>query len=275
MSGHTLQTREFAAALEIRAGGDGRTVQGLIAPYDVPTPIGGRFTETFTRGSFVTGRGVGLFAGHPRDDRDLPVAPAGSLTENGAGLLGEWRVSDTTAGRDLLTLIGDRAIGGLSVGFLADEAADEWSPDGRSVTRRRAVLDHVAAVERPAYAGAAILSVRAGRDYLAAADSAQRLALARARDASRLSREDVARLNAMRQQLLDARRDDPYVTGEDDPRICADILELAEDRRYRAERARAAASVAEMRAAGYAPDPGRLAAGLTHAYGRPGHRHAN
>jgi hypothetical protein len=84
----------------------------------------------------------------------------------------------------------------------------------------------------------------------------------------------VTTLNALRQQLLDARRDDPYVIGEDDPQICADILDLYQDRCYRAERARYAAAVAELRSRGFAPvsDPAAVGRGL---YRHARDRHAN
>jgi HK97 family phage prohead protease len=160
------ELRAFPAALEIRAGGDGRTVTGLVAPFHMPTSIGGRFTEVFGPGSFRLAP-VPLHSGHPRDDRDMPVSPPGRVWEEPAGVTGEWHLSRTTAANDLLELLGDRAVSGLSVGFAPDEDADLWSGDGQLVTRRGAELLHVAAVPRAAYTAARVTSVRAG---LSAAD---------------------------------------------------------------------------------------------------------
>ena len=153
------ETRSFPGQLEVRVGGDGRTVAGPIAPFYAPTPIGGRFIETLEPGSFRLNP-VPLHAGHPRDDRDMPVSPPGRVWEERTGAWGEWHLTRTTAADDLLALIADRAVTGLSVGFVPDEAADLWSPDGRLVTRRGAHLIHVAVVELPAYTGARVTSIR-------------------------------------------------------------------------------------------------------------------
>jgi HK97 family phage prohead protease len=154
------ETRAFPGALQVRAGGDGRTVTGLVAPYNTPTWIGGRFQETFVCGSFRLAP-VPLHAGHPRDDRDMPVSPPGRVWEQPDGLAAEWHLSRTTTANDLLELIGDKAISGLSVGFVPNDLTDEWTRDGRAVTRWAADLVHVAAVPEPAYTGARVTSVRA------------------------------------------------------------------------------------------------------------------
>lgn len=156
----SLETRTFAGHLEVRADGDGRTVAGLAAPFHTPTPIGSRFTETFVPGSFDLGSEAPLHGGHTSE---LPVSPPGRLWEGRDGLYGEWRVSHTTAGDDLLTLIRDGAVRGLSVGFVADDTADQWGTDSRgraAVTRYRAKLLHVAAVPRAAYPDAKVLAIR-------------------------------------------------------------------------------------------------------------------
>jgi len=52
----TLHRINATPGLEVRAGGDGRTIHGLVVPFDTPTRIASRlegtFTETFRRGAF-------------------------------------------------------------------------------------------------------------------------------------------------------------------------------------------------------------------------------
>jgi len=81
------------------------------------------------------------------------------LSEQPDGLHGAWRVSDTELGRDVLTLVADRVVTGLSIGFMPGD--DRWSHDRSHVERITATLDHVAIVRVPAYTGAGIAAVRA------------------------------------------------------------------------------------------------------------------
>jgi hypothetical protein len=97
-----------------------------------------------------------------------------SLREEHDGLHGEWHVSDTAFGTEVLTLVRDGAITGLSVGFIED--TDRWSSDRRTVQRVRAHLDHVAVVRVPAYPAARIAAVRAAQPL-----QRPRLAVARLR----------------------------------------------------------------------------------------------
>jgi HK97 family phage prohead protease len=157
------ETRQFTGSLEIRGDVTGRRVSGVAAPYNMPTLIQGwqkGYTETLTRGSFDLARSTApLHGGH---EAEMPVSAPGRLWETDRGLFGEWQVSRTTAGDDLLVLIQDRAVNGLSVGFTANPDMDVWNADRSQVTRYGARLFHVAAVITPAYPGAQVLSVRDG-----------------------------------------------------------------------------------------------------------------
>ncbi len=66
---------------------------------------------------------------------------------------GEFRVSRTTFGDDVLELVRDRAVTGLSVGFIPRD--DAWSPDRSRVTRVRADLVEVSVTAFPAYGATA------------------------------------------------------------------------------------------------------------------------
>jgi HK97 family phage prohead protease len=148
--------------LEIR--GDGRTVVGIAVPYNSPTAIfenGQRFAETFERGSFARtiaerGSRVKFLAQHDR--QSFPLGRATLLREDAAGLYGEFRVSKTTKGDEVLALIADGALDAFSIGFRP--VRDRWSADRSAVTRLEARLDEVSAVAFPAYDGALIAGVR-------------------------------------------------------------------------------------------------------------------
>jgi phage head maturation protease len=75
---------------------------------------------------------------------------------------GEWLVSDTVLGNEVLALARDAVPLGLSIGFADVPGGSRWSADRQRVTRTRATLDHVAVVRVPAYAGAGVVGLRAG-----------------------------------------------------------------------------------------------------------------
>jgi HK97 family phage prohead protease len=153
------------AALHLRDGGDGRTLEGPLLPWGVEAVVfdrGRRVVETFERGALagaVPAR-VPLTATHPRDAGTLPIGVTVELTERDDAAYGAWRVSKTALGDEVLELARDGVPLGLSVGFMEVPGGSRWSPDRRRVTRTRAQLDHVAVVRVPAYAGAAVAAVR-------------------------------------------------------------------------------------------------------------------
>jgi uncharacterized protein len=155
-----LTRMHHAGPIEIRESAEGRTITGLAVPYGVPTRIG-PYVETMARGVFADAvespDEIKVMAAHAHDT--LPIGRALTLSETDEGLLAELLVSDTTAGRDVLTLVRDGVATGLSVGFVP--VVDQWNADRSAVTRRRAALIEVSVVAHPAYAGARIAAVRA------------------------------------------------------------------------------------------------------------------
>jgi HK97 family phage prohead protease len=158
------ETRSFHMPLELRSGGDGRTVGGLVVPYDSPTEIremGGSYTEVFRHGAFAKsiverGSKVKLLAEHQRGS--LPIGKATHLVETKAGLQGEFYVSRTAAGDDVLELVRDGALDSFSVGF--EPIKDTWTTDRSSVERVEARLWETSLVAIPAYQDALITSLR-------------------------------------------------------------------------------------------------------------------
>jgi len=166
--------------LEVRATGDGRTVYGIAVPFDTPTEIRdleGEYTEVFRRGSFAQTINVGaervkFLVNHDRVGR-LPLGRALSLREDVTGLVGEFRVSQTREGDEVLELIRDGVLDAFSIGFRPQR--DEWNVDRSFVERTQVHLSEVSTVAFPAYAGAEIAGVRAGEQHLtddAATDAA-------------------------------------------------------------------------------------------------------
>jgi HK97 family phage prohead protease len=124
-------------------------------------------TEVFQRGA-LDGNDparVPLTATHPRGAGTLPIGVTLSIEDRADAAWGEWRVSDTLIGNEVLALARDSVPLGLSVGFAEVPGGSRWSADRQRVTRTSAALDHVAVVRVPAYAGAGVVGVRgASRD---------------------------------------------------------------------------------------------------------------
>jgi HK97 family phage prohead protease len=158
-------SRDFPADIEIRSGGSGRTVHGIVVPFGQVAEVsdGGRppYREQFAPGSFARDiatragnfRGVKMLYQHNRVE---PIGRATMLREDGAGLYGEFHVSDTTRGNEALSLLRDGVLDSFSVGFRPQ--AQEIR-DGVTV-RTKAQLREASLVTFPAYAGALVAGVR-------------------------------------------------------------------------------------------------------------------
>jgi phage head maturation protease len=160
-----IHVRQLTASLALRDGGDGRVLVGPVLPWGTPAQVvdrGRLVTETFERGALqgTDPATVPLTATHPRDAGTLPIGRTLLLEERADAAWGEWLVSDTILGNEVLALARDQVPLGLSVGFAEVPGGSRWSPDRSRVTRTRAALDHVAVVRVPAYAGAGVVGVR-------------------------------------------------------------------------------------------------------------------
>lgn len=160
-----IHVRQLTSSLAVRDGGDGRTLHGPLLPWGVEARVvdqGRLVVETFTRGALagtVPDR-VPLTATHPRDAGTLPIGVTLTIEDRADAAWGEWRVSDTALGNEVLALAADQVPLGLSIGFMELPGGSSWSPDRSRVTRTRAALDHVAVVRVPAYEGAGVVGVR-------------------------------------------------------------------------------------------------------------------
>jgi HK97 family phage prohead protease len=173
------QYRSFAPDLQVRPGGDGRTVYGIAVPYYAPTRIHDNLVEQFARGAFnhqLFAPGKVKFA---REHVLLGGSLIGSGTElrdDPAGLYGEWRVSRTPAGDETLELVKDGALDQLSIFF---RERQNRRLAGGITERVKADLVEVAVVMEGAYGDLAkAAGVRARQVPAATEDLALRAAAA-------------------------------------------------------------------------------------------------
>lgn len=174
-----------ASELEImraeQGDASGRTVFGILVPWNHPMQIDEHLREQFEPGGAdhviqagERGRAPGGLPAYRMHFAREHVRQGGTacgrtllLRNDAAGLYGEWRVSKTATGDELIELIRDGVYRELSVGF---RCAPSWSrtlPDG-TVSRQRFDPFEAAAVLRGAYADAAM--VAGVRDEQAATD---------------------------------------------------------------------------------------------------------
>lgn len=156
-------SRAFVSDMEVRSDGEGRTVHGIVVPFDRAARVsdgGPSYMEGFRKGSFARtiqhrGDRVKLLSQH--NSRSNPLGRATLLREDAAGLYGEFHVSRTAAGDEALELLRDGALDSFSVGFTPIQ--HERSSD-KTVWRTEVGLREASLVTFPAYEGALIGGVR-------------------------------------------------------------------------------------------------------------------
>jgi hypothetical protein len=129
-----ILTRVLRSTLHVRDDGEGRTLHGPLLPWGVEARVldrGRLVVETFERGALAgtdPGR-ITLTATHPRDAGTLPIGRTLAIEERDDAAWGEWLVSDTMIGNEVLALARDGVPLGLSVGFAEVPGGSRWSPD--------------------------------------------------------------------------------------------------------------------------------------------------
>lgn len=154
--------RAFAGDLSIRADGTGRTITGIVVPFDTVARVsdGGRpYDEMHQRGSFqktIAERGdrVKLLLQH---DRNNPIGKATLLREDAAGLYGEFSVSAIPAGDQAIELVRDGVLDSFSIGFAPVKS---YKTSEGTVVRTENALRETSLVTFPAYDGARIMALR-------------------------------------------------------------------------------------------------------------------
>lgn len=153
--GSSAEFRSFEG--EIRAAGDGRTIQGYAARFNVPSePL--PFTERIAPGAFAKSlrqrsKDVRLYVNH-NSDMVLASKRSGTLRleEDEYGLRFEADLPDTTVARDLRELMRTGVVSTMSFGFTVARGGDSWNADGSERTLTGVNLHEVSVVTGfPAY----------------------------------------------------------------------------------------------------------------------------
>lgn len=156
--------REFAAELSTRS--DGRTIDALIVPYNVPTEVADppdyrRYTEMFVKGAFARALKapfrVWLNFEHKPGFQNV-IGNGVTFEERDDGLYGELEIDEGQDGDKALRFVHKNILRSLSVEFKA-MSRDLPNADG-VVVRRSVHLDAVALCRRGAYDDAKVLAVR-------------------------------------------------------------------------------------------------------------------
>lgn len=144
---------------------DGRTISGLVVPYEIPTLVNdgdgkGNYVEVMRSGVFaksIQEAGGRILLNELHNERSQPLAMASAFREAPNGLYGDFPLLNTSAGNDALELVRQDIYVGFSVGFAP--LRNTKRSDG-SVERTEAKLLHVALVPKPAYSEAKVLALR-------------------------------------------------------------------------------------------------------------------
>lgn len=145
-----MTTLEVRSAPELRAKIETGTVEGIAVPWDTPTNVGG-YVEAIARGSVEPGE-IKFFWQH----REV-IGRVVDTEDREEGLFIRAKISETTTGKDALTLLRDGVVDGLSIGFEPVEFRTE--PDG-TITRTKIRIKEVSGVTFPAYQDASVSQVR-------------------------------------------------------------------------------------------------------------------
>ena len=157
-----MLTREFALR-DAEVGGDGRTLVLACVPFDVPAWVDdgdGPYREGFRRGAFRSvcraPNRVELRYAHRAGP--LPYGFGMDLIEDPTHLVGSFRVAPGEQGDQVLALVRDGQLNGVSIGF---QPGDD-QPDADRVTWRTKVkrLLEVSLTPAPSYAETGVLAVR-------------------------------------------------------------------------------------------------------------------
>ncbi len=152
--------RDFVADIEIRSDGTGRTVHGILVPYNTLARVsdgGPAYEEMFAPGAFARDiearngdyRGVKFLYQHQHDE---PIGRAVELRDD----------AKTSKGDEVLELLREGVLDSFSIGFRPiDPAPGDPLNINEPVVRVKAGLRETSVVTFPAYAGALIAGVRA------------------------------------------------------------------------------------------------------------------
>lgn len=122
--------------LRVSPDGDGRTLVGYAAMFNKPATINsweGNFREVIAPGAFArtlknNGQQIKVLFNHGMDPSigDKPLGRAAEMLEDDRGLYIEVPLSRTSYNDDLIALLSDGAIDGMSFRFSVPKGGDTW-----------------------------------------------------------------------------------------------------------------------------------------------------
>lgn len=176
-----IETRSYTTPLHVRLSNeDQRIVAGIAAPFNELNKIAGstgNFLERVQPGAFertIRERGSKIKLLEQHDVRAYPLGIATLLAEREQGLYAEFRLANTDAGNQALTLVREGIVDGFSIGFQV--ISEKWSK--KHIAQGLMVRDlfeirlrEISLVTFPAYTGATVtgsrnIPIRSYRDRL-------------------------------------------------------------------------------------------------------------
>lgn len=159
------EVRSFATTdYQFRAVAEGRSMIGLVAPYNVISDVGA-FTETLKPGVFAksireAARSLPLHVMHKHDE--VPVGKAIGWTEETRGLIGEFLFDTRAEAVEAARLAEEGLLSSMSVGFLPLPSGSVWdfSGDKPHVTRTEARFLETSLVSVPVSVEAGVIAMR-------------------------------------------------------------------------------------------------------------------
>jgi HK97 family phage prohead protease len=155
--------RAPVAGIDVETG----TVEALLMTYETEVMLEPGLSEVFTRGALdgAIANPRRVVVSNQLHDRGTTIGRLNELHRSGDKLLGTLKISDTTAGRDVLTLLRDEVLTHLSVEFRMKKGQSlltHRGPGDTLVRHNQAVLVGISPVPEGAYGDASkVLSVRA------------------------------------------------------------------------------------------------------------------
>jgi uncharacterized protein len=151
---------------DAEVGADGRTLVLACVPFDSPALVDdgdGAYLESFRRGAFAhvaaAPNRVELRYAHRQEG--APYGFGLDLIEDPGHLIGRFRVAPSEQGDQVLALVRDGQLNGVSIGFLAGQSEESQVNGQRHVARLKVKrLAEVSLTPSPAYHGAEVLAVR-------------------------------------------------------------------------------------------------------------------
>jgi len=113
------QTYLRAAATVEAVDPDTGIIDAKLVPYEVEADLGNGLHEVFTRGAFAAavGNPSRVKVTDQQHNRAVNIGKAVELRDEADGMYGRLRIVDTSAGRDVLTLLREEVLDQLSVEF--------------------------------------------------------------------------------------------------------------------------------------------------------------